>query len=132
TVAHAGRHRLLPASPTTRGAGPIERGYPRLAPAPAPVGTEALLDRGAHRVARDGTWTPAASRNASTFAWSLRPGSASTPETTSTAKGRTSSMAPATFSAVRPPARIIGTFERRFAASSQSKRFPVPPRIPCP
>src|SRR5512139_3237407 len=99
---------------------------------PASVGAEALLDCRAHgEVTLTGSCTPAAPRKASTLAWSLRPGSASTPLTTSTANGFTSSIASATFSAVRPPARTIGTLERRFATSSQSKLLPVPPWIPC-
>src|SRR5262249_21996783 len=115
------------------GAELVERRNQRLGDEAAAVGAEALLDRGAHC---EGTWvgcsTPAASRKASTLAWSLRPGSASTPLTTSTPKGLTRPIASPTFPGVRPPARIIGTFERRLATSSQSKLLPVPPWVPCP
>ena len=69
-------------------------------------------------------------RNASSLAGSLIPGSASTPEATSTANGRTSAIAPATFSAVSPPARIAGIFERRWAARLQSHVCPEPPCTP--
>ena len=48
------------------------------------------------------------------------PGSASTPEATSTAYGCTAAIAPATLSAVSPPERIAGIFERRWAARLQS------------
>src|SRR6476661_3606979 len=115
-----------------RGAELIERRDQGLGDESATVVTETLLHRLAHpEAALDGISMPAASRNASTLAWSFRPGSASTPLTTSTAKGLTSSTARETFSAVRPPARIIGTFERRFATRSQSKLWPVPPWMPC-
>jgi hypothetical protein len=60
----------------------------------------------------------------------LRPGSASTPVTTSTANGRATAIASATFSGVSPPASTIGTFERRPATSSQSKLRPLPPWSP--
>ncbi len=64
----------------------IERSDQGLGDETAAVGAEALLDCGAHGVVtREGSSTPAAARNASTLAWSLRPGSASTPLTTSTA-----------------------------------------------
>ena len=70
------------------GAELVERRDQGLGDEPAAVGAEALLDCGAHGVVtREGSSTPAASRNASTLAWSLRPGSASTPLTTSTAIG---------------------------------------------
>src|SRR5262245_35875554 len=122
----------------------VQRRDERLGHEAPSIGAEALLhqhQRGTssaslpgmpgERASRVATPDRTASRNASTLAWSLCPGSASTPLTTSTANGLASSTAPATFSAVRPPARIIGTFERRFATRSQSKLLPVPPWIPC-
>ena len=44
--------------------------------------------------------------------------------------GATAAIAAATLSAVRPPLRISGIFERRCATSSQSNVSPVPPRMP--
>ena len=72
----------------------------------------------------------AASKKAVSAAWSLRPGSASTPLATSTAYGWATAIASATFSGRRPPATIAGTSERRSRSSSQSKLSPVPPQSP--
>ena len=64
----------------------VERRDQGLGNEPAAVWAEALLDCRAHGVVTcEGSSTPAAARKASTLAWSLRPGSASTPLTTSTA-----------------------------------------------
>src|SRR5207253_1004520 len=43
------------------------------------------------------------------LSWSLRPGSHSTPDDTSTMYGRTAATASATFSGVSPPARMTGS-----------------------
>ena len=69
-----------------------------------------------------------ASKNARSLRGSLRPGDASVPLAVSTAYGRATAIASATFSAVKPPLRISGTFERRAASSVQSNVSPVPPR----
>src|SRR4029453_12000118 len=62
----------------------VERGDQRLRHIAPPVGPEPLLDRAHAGV----TLAPlAASKKAAIAAWSLRPGSASTPLATSTAKG---------------------------------------------
>ena len=74
----------------------------------------------------------AASKKAAIAAWSLRPGSASTPLATSTANGWVTAIASATFSGRRPPATIAGTSERRSRSSPQSKLSPVPPQRPLP
>src|SRR5690606_8558590 len=60
----------------------VERRDQRLRHVAAPVGAEALLDRAAHPAA---TALCAASKKAAIAAWSLRPGSLSTPLATSTA-----------------------------------------------
>ena len=73
----------------------------------------------------------ARSTKARTRDGSLRPGSDSTPDTTSTPQGRRVAIASATFSGERPPA----TMSRRWGAArrneplapAQSKRRPVPP-----
>src|SRR5262249_30709868 len=56
----------------------------------------------------------------------LRPGEDSTPLDTSTPKGRTSLMAAATLSAVRPPARISSARLAIRRAAIQSAGMPVP------
>src|SRR5439155_1416846 len=80
-----------------------ERGHERLrdeAPPEAPEAAVTVGERG-HR-------TPFASAtNRHTLSGSLRPGSASTPELTSTAYGRAVATARATFSGVRPAERMI-------------------------
>ncbi len=68
-----------------------------------------------------------AAKNASSFAGSLMPGEASTPDATSTPQGLTAAIPSATFSAVSPPERISGILLRRFATSFQSQVLPVPP-----
>ena len=71
----------------------------------------------------------AAAKNASSFAGSLTPGSASVPDATSTANGRVASIPAATVSGVSPPERISGTCERRSWVSDQSHVSPVPPTV---
>jgi hypothetical protein len=51
-----------------------------------------------------------AAAKASSLSGSLRPGADSTPLATSTAYGRTATMASETLSGVKPPERITGTF----------------------
>src|SRR3954454_4669058 len=104
----------------------VERGDQHLGDVATAVGTEALLDR---RSAHAGT-ACARSANAPISAWSLMPGSASTPLATSTANGWVTAIASSTLSGVSPPARIRGTSDRRSAKSSQSKLAPVPPCAP--
>ena len=93
----------------------VQRSDQNLGDVAAAVGAEALLDRRrAHATTRGSTdprW--ALSKNPAISAWSLTPGSASTPLATSTANGRAAAIPSATFSGVRPPARISGTSERR-------------------
>src|ERR1019366_6151436 len=95
----------------------------------APVGDETVLDRAhpaATRVAVDAT----AAANDWSLATSLRPGAASTPLATSTAKGCTAAIASATLAGFRPPDRISGTRRPWARASSQANVSPVPPGIP--
>ena len=72
----------------------------------------------------------AARTNAATRRGSFRPGDDSTPLATSTVQGRTRATRPATFSGVRPPARMSrgrgGSRPRRSAAIER----PVPPARP--
>src|SRR5918999_1854625 len=99
--------------------------HQRLGDVLAAVGAEAVLDRGG---AHDGTAEPcAAAMKASTLTGSLMPGADSTPEATSTAHGRAAATASATLPGSRPPERIIGTLECRWASRRQSHVRPVPP-----
>ena len=61
--------------------------------------------------------------------WSFSP-SVSTPVDTSTIHGFATSIASATFEGVRPPASINLLPSGIFAATSQLKLLPVPPRCP--
>src|ERR1700730_16076762 len=61
---------------------------------------------------------------------SFFPGRDSTPLATSTAYGRTERIASATFSGVRPPAKIIGRATAARRAKAQSIVCPVPPYWP--
>src|SRR5882762_5423577 len=71
-----------------------------------------------------------AATNALTFSASFRPGSRSTPETTSTPQGSSTAIIPATFSGVNPPATTTGkyciTARTPVQASSQLNAPPVP------
>src|SRR5207245_6980757 len=86
-----------------RGLEMAEGGHGRLRDEAAPEAPEAALT-----VGERGHRTPFASAtNRHTLSGSLRPGSASTPELTSTAYGRAVATARATFSGVRPAERMI-------------------------
>ena len=95
--AQLGAEALVVARLEPRGLELGERRHQRLGDVLAAVGPEAVLDRG--RDARCASEfavraaVPAAATNASTFAGSLMPGSASTPDATSTPHGRTAAIA---------------------------------------
>ena len=77
-----------------------------------------------------GSWKvdlPAAAMKRDILAMSFTPGDDSTPLATSTAYGRTARTAAATFSGVRPPARMTGATSETPSASDQSKGSPLPP-----
>ena len=70
-----------------------------------------------------------ARKNALKRSWSLMPGALSTPDDTSIPNGRTVPNGFATFSGVRPPARIDRRVAAIAAAADQSIVRPVPPRF---
>ena len=99
---------------------------PRAQRCPSPSTRRSARARGAAAAPDGPPASSAAAAKAVISSWSLIPGADSTPLATSTAHGRVRSIASPTFSAVRPPARIKGTFERRRRRSSQSIVWPVP------
>src|ERR1700730_236564 len=70
-----------------------------------------------------------ASTNARSFAWSLRPGSASTPLQTSTPQGCSSRPAPSTVWGVNPPETTTGSRRATAFAFAQVHARPVPPMM---
>src|SRR6516225_8827689 len=84
--------------------------------------------RGTQEISRDARET--SSKKACSFAGSFLPGRDSTPLATSTAKGRTMRMASATFSGVRPPARMTRCDCATARARCQLPVVPLPPYWP--